>query len=129
MFTSQLYSKLEENNDNKNGVMKWSRKKDIFNKKIVFIPIEKGLHWVLCVVINPGMIHNNTTLNQNNIEITYVLLFNSLRTHYSGNSIQKILNNIKRWLNCVYKCEYPHKFQDEDCTIFDNIKIYQPVGK
>ena len=55
MFTSQLYSKLEENNDNKNGVMKWSRNKDIFNKKIVFIPIEKGLHWVLCVVINPGM--------------------------------------------------------------------------
>ena len=68
-------------------------------------------------------------MNRFNIEINYVLLFNSLRTHYIGKSIQNTLNNIKRWLNCVYKCEYPHKFQDEDCTIFDKIKIYQPVGK
>ena len=94
MFTSQLYSKLEENNDNKNGVMKWSRNKDIFNKKIVFIPIEKGLHWVLCVVINPGMIHNNTILNQYNIEITYALLFNSLCSNGIGTSIQNVLKTI-----------------------------------
>ena len=67
-----------------------------FIKKIVFIPIEKGLHWVLCVVIDAGKIHNNTILNQFDIEITYVLLFNSLRTHYIGKRIQNILNNIKR---------------------------------
>ena len=71
MFTSQLYSKLEENNDNENGVMRWSRRKDIFNKKIVFIPIEKGLHWVLCIVINPGMIHNNTKISLLEISSPY----------------------------------------------------------
>ena len=68
-------------------------------------------------------------LNQFNIKITYVLLFNSWRTYYIGKRIQNILNNIKRWLNCVYKYEYPHEFQDENCTLFDKIKIYQPVGK
>ena len=88
-----------------------------------------GLHWVLCVVINPGKINNNTIVNQFNIEISYVLLFNLLRRHYIGKSNQNILNNIKRWLNCVYKFEYSHEFQDEDCTIFEKIKIYQPVGK
>ena len=46
MFISQLYSKLEENNDIENRVMRWSRRKDIFHKKIIFIPIEKGLHYV-----------------------------------------------------------------------------------
>ena len=71
MFTSQLYSKLEENNDNENGVMRWSRRKDILNKKIAFIPIEKGLYWVLCIVINPGMIHNNTKISLLEISSPY----------------------------------------------------------
>ena len=31
--------------------------------------------------------------------------------------------------NCVYKSKHPHEFKDKDCTTFDKIKIYQPMGK
>ena len=29
---------------------------DIFKKKFVFVPINKDLHWSLCVIVNPGEI-------------------------------------------------------------------------
>ena len=44
-------------------------------------------------------------------------------------SNQNVLINIKRRLNCVYKTKHSHKFKDKDRTIFDKIKIYQPMDK
>ena len=54
--------------------MKWSIKNDILNKKLIFIPIQKGIHWTLCVIINPGKIKNNANSNDD-VEITYMLFF------------------------------------------------------
>ena len=31
---------------------------DIFEKKFLFMPIHKDMHWSLCVVVNPGKIAN-----------------------------------------------------------------------
>ena len=109
--------------------MKWSIKKDILNKKLIFIPIQKGIHWTLCVIINPGKIKNNTTSNKPNSEITHVLLFNSLWSKSISTGKKDVFINIKRWLNCTYKNKHPDEFKDKNCTIFDNIKMYHPTGK
>jgi Ulp1 family protease len=43
------------------AVVSWTGKKNInlFQKKLVFIPVNTDLHWSLCVVVNPGLILNN----------------------------------------------------------------------
>jgi Ulp1 family protease len=43
------------------AVASWTGKKNIilFQKKLVFIPVNADLHWLLCVVVNPGLIANN----------------------------------------------------------------------
>jgi len=42
-------------------IASWTEKKNInvFEKKLVFIPVNADLHWSLCVVVNPGLIANN----------------------------------------------------------------------
>jgi Ulp1 family protease len=32
---------------------------NVFQKKLVFIPVNTDLHFLLCVVVNPGLIANN----------------------------------------------------------------------
>jgi Ulp1 family protease len=43
-----------------NAVASWTEKKNInlFEKKLVFIPVNADLHWSLCVVVNPGKVDN-----------------------------------------------------------------------
>ena len=94
-------------------------------KRIIRIPIQQGIHWSLCVVINPGKIKNNTNSNPDD-ERTYMLFFDSLKLHGKLN----ILKNIQRWLNNVYKDKNSKDFKEkESCTIFDKVQIYQPNGK
>jgi Ulp1 family protease len=37
------------------AVASWTGKKNknLFQKKLVFIPVNADLHWLLCVVVNP----------------------------------------------------------------------------
>ena len=47
--------------DGAEAVSSWTAKKriDIFEKKLIFVPVNSDLHWSLCVVVNPGFIGNN----------------------------------------------------------------------
>ena len=101
------------------------KRNKFFQKRIIRIPIQQGIHWSLCVVINPGKIKNNTNSNPDD-ERTYMLFFDSLKLHGKLN----ILKNIQRWLNNVYKDKNSKDFKEkESCTIFDKVQIYQPNGK
>ena len=44
-------------------IMIWTvnKKINVFEKKLIFIPINANLHWSLCVVVNPGLIANSFT--------------------------------------------------------------------
>lgn len=55
-FSSHFYTSLVE--EGHSGVESWTRKKniDVFTKKLIFIPINKSLHWSICVVVNPSAI-------------------------------------------------------------------------
>ncbi|KAL3903413.1 MAG: hypothetical protein SGILL_010456, partial [Bacillariaceae sp.] len=57
-FTSHFFTTLSKNGPA--AVTSWTSKKniDIFKKKLIFIPINKTMHWSLCVVVNPGEIEN-----------------------------------------------------------------------
>ena len=43
------------------AIASWTENKDInvFEKKLVFIPVNADLHFSLCVVVNPGLIATN----------------------------------------------------------------------
>lgn len=41
-------------------VRKWTRKVDVFSKRMLVIPINENLHWYLAVILNPGAILRKT---------------------------------------------------------------------
>ena len=59
VFTSHFMTTLS--NEGPEAVSSWTAKKkiDIFEKKLIFVPVNRDLHWSLCVVVNPGFIGNN----------------------------------------------------------------------
>jgi len=57
-FTSHFMTTLKNNGPE--SVASWTAKKkiNVFQKKLIFIPVNADLHWSLCVVVNPGLIAN-----------------------------------------------------------------------
>ena len=55
-FTSHFMTALKD--DGPGAVSSWTAKKRIFQKRLIFIPVNADLHWALCVVVNPGLIAN-----------------------------------------------------------------------
>jgi sentrin-specific protease 7 len=57
-FTSHFMTTMKEKGPE--AVASWTEKKniDLFQKKLVFIPVNADLHWSLCVVVNPGKVAN-----------------------------------------------------------------------
>lgn len=47
--------------DGPQAVSSWTAKKhiNVFNKRLIFVPVNADLHWSLCVIVNPGLIANN----------------------------------------------------------------------
>jgi Ulp1 family protease len=108
-FSSHFYSALVK--DKPSGVKRWTEKKgiDIFEKKFIFIPINKTLHWSQCVVINPGAIieHNKGVVVNFAEEESFdqdapfpcILFLDSLKAHQKA----QVAKNVKAWLNAEWK--------------------------
>jgi Ulp1 family protease len=58
-FTSHFMTTLK--NEGPKAVESWTVNKNInvFQKKLIFIPVNADLHWSMCVVVNPGIIANS----------------------------------------------------------------------
>ena len=97
VFTTQFYTKLE--NEGVESVMSWTAKKniDIFEKKYIFVPVNKDIHWSLLVIVNPGNIvsDDDDEAWNKNMEHPYILFMDSLRAHKKS-KLQKTLHT---WLN------------------------------
>ena len=39
------------------SVASWTKKIDIFKKKLIFVPVNADNHWSLCVIVNPGLLY------------------------------------------------------------------------
>jgi Ulp1 family protease len=108
-FSSHFYSALVK--DKPSGVKRWTEKKgiDIFQKKFIFIPINKTLHWSQCVVINPGaIIEHNKGLEEGFNEDDFfdedalfpcILFLDSLKAHQKA----QVAKNVRDWLNAEWK--------------------------
>jgi Ulp1 family protease len=105
-FSSHFYSALVK--DKPCGVKRWTEKKgiDIFQKKFIFIPINKTLHWSQCVVINPGAIINHnkglaTDWEDFDLDTPFpcILFLDSLKAHQKA----QVAKNVRAWLNAEWK--------------------------
>jgi Ulp1 family protease len=94
-FTSHFYSTLTRKGVA--GVTSWTAKKDIdiFKKKLLFIPINKSLHWSLCVVFNPGAIDGYQPGHDSSSKMPGLLCFDSLQIHCPARTKKHIIE----WLN------------------------------
>jgi Ulp1 family protease len=103
VFTTQFFTKLED--EGVNAVSSWTAKKnlDIFEKKFILIPVNKDIHWSLFVVVNPGKVengHDSTIANDDEVlEHSFCLFMDSLRAHKKN----RMKNIIQTWLNAEAK--------------------------
>ena len=92
------------------AVESWTAKKniDIFSKKFIFLPVNKSLHWSLCVIVNPGMIEKGMKYHDQGIagrarlanqEAPCILFLDSLKMHAK----KKIADMCREWLNSEWK--------------------------
>jgi hypothetical protein len=84
------------------AVVSWTEKKDIniFEKKLIFIPVNADLHWSLLVVVNPGLIANvyNDDLPETE-EHSFILHLDSLKMHNK----HVYAKRIRQWLNSEHR--------------------------
>lgn len=123
-FTSHFYTTLAS--EGTDGVKSWTAKKNIniFKKKMIFIPINKTLHWSLCVLLNPGSIIpslDNGETSDGDRPLPCMLFFDSLNMHRKN----KVHKHILGWLNFEWK-----RTENTDGEPFqkDSFRIFDPNG-
>ncbi|GFH53921.1 hypothetical protein CTEN210_10397 [Chaetoceros tenuissimus] len=110
VFPSQFYTELEQKGVE--SVTSWTanRNIDIFEKKYVFVPVNKDIHWSLLVIVNPGKIVSDDKKEawDQHLEHPYVLFMDSLRAHNKS----KLQKTLYTWLNA--EAARLHKFDRKD---------------
>ena len=88
--------------DGPDAVVSWTKKKgiNIFEKKLIFIPVNADLHWSLLVVVNPGLIANvyNDDLPETE-DHSFILFLDSLKMHNK----HVYAKHIRQWLNSEHR--------------------------
>ncbi len=81
MFNTHFYIKLVE--EGIKAVCGWTRNKgkDIFSTKMLILPVDKHLHWPLCVVFNPGSVMQFTDSDDIDAEVPFMLILDPLDCH------------------------------------------------
>jgi len=131
IFSTHFFTNLAE--DGPEAVEHWTarRKKDpidIFQKKLIFIPINRDLHWSLCVVVNPGAIVNASGEHKKQDDPQSCMIFlDSLKAHRKA-WVQTV---VMEWLNA----EWSRLEKEKDTTHTGDrftkktFPIYTPSGK
>ena len=118
-FTSHFFSTLSKKGAK--DVESWTARRniDIFKKKLVFIPVNKALHWSLCVIVNPGAILGPVGPNT---RMPCMLFFDSLNMH-SASATKRV---VMTWLNQEWM---RINKTDEKPFRNDTFREYCPEGK
>ena len=125
-FTSHFYSALAK--DGPESVTSWTAKKNIniFEKKFIFIPINKDLHWSLCAVVNPGCINNSYVADLDKkakLDVPCLIFMDSLRMHKK----HVIRKKIENWLNSEWERINPGATMKPFTK--DKFQLFTPTGK
>ena len=120
-FTTHFYTTLSELGVS--AVQNWTQRKgiNVFDKKMVFFPINKNFHWSLAVAVNPGAILGQTNLDDDQ-PLSCILFFDSLRSHPKIAVAKKIRN----WLNAEWK-----RIHNDNQRPFteSSMKVHSPKGE
>ena len=93
IFSTQFYTTLE--GEGQTSVEKWTKHKniDVFEKKFLFIPINKTKHWLLVVIVNPGYL---PSYYSEGVGKPFVIVLDSCRRFLD---YKIITSNVHSWLN------------------------------
>lgn len=106
IFSSHFYTTLSE--EGTEAVESWTARKniDIFSKRFIFLPINKSLHWSLCVVVNPMFIISESCEDDAGIDgdtekqpFPCILFLDSLKAHRKD----LVARHVRKWLNAEWK--------------------------
>ena len=126
-FSSHFFTKLIE--DGAEAVTNWNGQKkiDILSKKFICIPINSGLHWSLCVVVNPGDILNRVfKVADENSNFPCILLMDSLEKHCK----EHVAENVRVWLNSVWRRQGKVSTEEEQNPFTsETMKVYAPKSR
>ena len=106
----------------------WTARKnvDIFTKKFVFIPVNKHLHWSLCVVVNPGAILNGHAEKASSDSLYPCILFlDSLGAHKKT----AVAKAVRRWLNSEWKRLKKGEKDGESLFTASAMPVHDPKGE
>ena len=99
IFSTHFYTKLKD--EGYDAIANWTVNKgiNVFDKKMILIPVNKEKHWSLCAVINAGYIdYGGISLHVDAFRVPVLVLLDSLQLH----SLTEIAENVRTWLNAEY---------------------------
>jgi Ulp1 protease family, C-terminal catalytic domain len=125
IFSTHFYTSLVDKGVD--GVTNWTAKKNIniFEKKLLFIPINKTLHWSMVVVVNPLHIvtMEKPEAAQDDALASFILFLDSLKAH----QINSIAKKIRVWLNSEWKrLKKNLEFKRDDPFTLKTLAVHNP---
>ena len=106
---------------------KWKKKINIFHKKFVFIPVNKGgFHWVFIVLVNIGKILNSIRGGDKpKGPMACVLYFDSLGHAMPKGHFKALL----KWLNSTWHRFNPTNGKPHTMFTAETLPLFQPTGQ
>lgn len=131
-FTSHFYSSFLRGQ----RVASWTNNINIFEKRLVIIPINHSNHWSLCVIANPGATVKDRFPGREcrqDEPLCCLIIMDSLKLHNKDD----IANNILKWMNSEWKKrmnQQPKTKQLKNCEVEmsfnrSNVRIIYPKGR
>ena len=130
IFSSHFYTTLSK--EGTEAVESWTARKsiNIFQKRFIFLPINKSLHWSLCVVVNPAHILNASCENDVDIEggagpFPCILFLDSLKAHRKD----IVARHVRKWLNAEWNRLMAPQHGVCDPFNFSTMAVFTPRSK
>lgn len=125
-FTSHFYTTLSK--EGPTAVQSWSAKKniDLFRKRLIFVPINKDLHWSLCVIVNPGAALLSSSKNTKKDDAFSCLLFLDSKKMHAPSKVQEVISD---WLNAEWQQRTTQKTERTHYLKAKMLPLFSPPGK
>lgn len=127
-FTSHFYTTLSTSGPN--AVASWTKRKKIqvFEKKLIFVPINRDLHWSLCVIVNPGALVSRGREPREEDDLSCMIFMDSLKMHDKD----KVGKTIRGWLNNQWQRKHTEGglvIDRKEPFSSSSFRLFNPQGK
>lgn len=131
LFTSHFFTTLSSGGPE--AVASWTRRKkiNIFKKRLIFIPINKQMHWSLCVIVNPGaLVEGGDRPRTQDDPLSCMIFMDSLRMHNK----KIVARHVRKWLNSEWQRVSTENLDENSPSIVkepfrgDSFRMFCPKG-